>query len=107
MEKTSLGLDENIEGALCYVLGWLTGIIFYIIEKDNKFVRFHAMQSILTFLPLMVLGWIFAWIPFFGWIISALIWLLMFLLWIILMLKAYQGEMFKLPVVGDIAAKNL
>ena len=107
MEKTSVGMDENIEGALCYVLGWLTGIVFYLIEKDNKFVRFHAMQSLFTFLPLMVLGLIFAWIPFFGWIISALIWLLMVILWIVLMVKAYQGERFKLPIVGDMAEKNL
>jgi len=118
MAETSLGMDENIEGALCYVLGWLTGIIFYIIEKDNKFVRFHAKQSILVFLPLHILSFIFGgglfWGSMFFWgawffivVIGWLIWLLMFLLWIILMLKAYQGEMFKLPVVGDIAAKNL
>jgi len=47
-EKTSLGLDENIEGALCYVLGWLTGIVFFVLEKDNRFVKFHAMQSIVV-----------------------------------------------------------
>ena len=111
MAKTSLGLEENIEGALCYLLGWLTGIVFYLLEKDNKFVRFHAKQSILTFLPLSVLYWIFWWIlwwiPFIGWAISLLIGLLMFILWIVLMIKAYQGEMFKLPIVGDIAEKGL
>ncbi len=115
MAKTSLGLEENIEGALCYLLGWLTGIIFYLLEKDNKFVRFHAKQSILTFFPLWILSiilggwwgllWWHAW--FFLWWISWLIWLLMFILWIILMIKAYQGEMFKLPIVGDIAEKGL
>ncbi len=107
MEKTSLGMGENVEGALCYILVWLTGIIFYLIEKDNKFVRFHAKQSIVTFLPLTVIAWIFAWIPFLGWIIGGLIWLLTFILWIVLMLKAYKGEMFKVPIVGDIAEKNL
>lgn len=102
-----MGLDENIEGALCYVLLWITGIVFYIIEKNSQFVKFHALQSILTFLPLTVLSWILAFIPIIGWIFGMLLWLLTFILWIILMLKAYQGEMFKLPVVGDIAAKNL
>jgi len=110
MEKTSLGMEENIEGALCYVLGWVTGIVFYLLEKENKFVRFHAMQSILVFLPLSVIYWIFGWmlwwIPFIGWAISILIGLLMFILWLVLMIKAYQGEMFKLPVVGDMAEKG-
>ncbi len=110
MEKTSLGMEENIEGALCYVLGWVTGIVFYLLEKENKFVRFHAMQSILTFLPLTVIYWIFGWllwwIPFIGWAISVLIGLLMFILWIVLMIKAYQGEKFKLPIVGDMAEKG-
>ncbi len=106
MEKTSLGMEENIEGALCYVLGWVTGIVFYLLEKENKFVRFHAMQSILTFLPLSVISWLFGWISFIGWVISALIWLLILILWIVLMIKAYQGEMFKLPIVGDMAEKG-
>ncbi|MCD6481911.1 MAG: DUF4870 domain-containing protein [Thermoplasmata archaeon] len=110
MEKTSLGMEENIEGALCYVLGWVTGIVFYLLEKENKFVRFHAMQSILTFLPLSVIYWLFGWMlwwmPFIGWAISVLIGVLMFILWIVLMIKAYQGEMFKLPIVGDMAEKG-
>ena len=104
--KTSMGLEENVAGALCYVLGWITGIIFYIMEKENKTVRFHAVQSIIVFLPLTIIVGIFQFIPFIGWAISGLIGLLMFILWLILMLKAYQGEKFKLPVIGDIAEKN-
>jgi len=78
------------------------------------------MQSILTFLPLMIIGYILGWIgaPSIGWGYSynpgipALIWLswviyaITFILWLILIIKAYQGEKFKLPVVGDIAEKN-
>jgi len=108
--KTSMNLEENVAGALCYVLGWITGIIFYIMEKDNKFVRFHAMQSIIVFFPLsIILGivqGILLFVPFIGWAISTLIGLFMFVLWLVLMLKAYQGEKFKLPVVGDIAEKH-
>ena len=103
MTKTSMGLEENIAGLLCYVLGWLTGIVFWVLEKENKFVRFHAMQSIATFLPLMVIVWVIGLIPFIGWAISPLIGLLALILWLILMFKAYQGEMYKLPVVGDFA----
>lgn len=101
-----MNLDENIAGALCYILGFITGIIFYLIEKENKFVRFHAMQSILVFLPVWIIVWLLGWIPGFGWIVSGLLGLLSLILWLILMIKAYQGEKFKLPIVGDIAEKN-
>jgi uncharacterized membrane protein len=126
-EKTSMNLDENLAGALCYVLAWITGIIFYFIEKENKFVKFHAMQSILTFLPLTILGSILGWIGAPKWNygggyynlgsfdpgIPALIWAswviyaITVILWLVLMIKAYQGEKFKLPIVGDIAEKQV
>ena len=106
MAKTSIGLEENIEGALCYILFFVTGIVFYVLEKDNKFVKFHAMQAILVFLPAWIVVILLGWIPFLGWIIAGLIALLTVILWLILMLKAYQGEKFKLPIVGDIAEKN-
>ena len=48
-EKTSLGIDQNLAGLLCYVVGWVTGIVFLILEGKNKFVRFHAVQSIVVF----------------------------------------------------------
>jgi len=110
MAKATFDLEENMAGALCYVLGWITGIIFYILEKENKTVRFHALQSIIVFLPLTIivgiLQGILLFIPFIGWAISGLMGLLMFILWLILMLKAYRGEKFKLPIVGDIAEKH-
>jgi uncharacterized membrane protein len=107
MVKTSMNLDENIAGALCYILGFITGIVFYLMEKENKFVRFHAMQSILVFLPVWVIVILISWIPGIGWAVSGLLGLLSLILWLILMIKAYQGEKFKLPVVGDIAEKNI
>lgn len=106
-EKTSLGMEENIEGALCYVLGFITGIIFLMLEKDNKFIRFHAMQSILVFLPLWVMAFFIGWFIWFLWMITPFIWLLSLILWLILMLKAFQGEMYKLPIIGDAAEKLL
>lgn len=112
-KKTSLGLDENVEGALCYVLGFITGIIFFIMEKDNKFVKFHAVQSIATFVPLMILGWAISSVMFIsystmwlGGMLTSLIFLVELILWLVLIMKAYQGEKFKLPIVGDIAEKQ-
>ena len=107
--KNSLGLEDNIAGLLCYLGWWVTGIIFYILEKDNKFIRFHAMQSILVFFAVFVLGVIvnfLSWIIWPLWFLSWIVWLLGVVLWLVLMLKAYQGEKFKLPIVGDIAEKN-
>jgi len=106
MAKTSTGLDENVAGLLCYVLGWVSGLVFFLIEKKNKFVRFHALQSIIVFGVLFLASFILGWIPVIGAVISWLISILALVLWIILMIKAYQGEKFKLPWAGDLAEKN-
>lgn len=106
MAKTSMNLEENVAGLLCYVLGWVTGIVFLILEKENRFVRFHAFQSLLTFLPLSVVAWIISQIPIVGWVLASLIWILVLILWLVLMFKAYQGERYKLPIVGDMAEKQ-
>ena len=68
--KTSTGMQPNVAGLLCYLVGFVTGIVFLIIEKENKFVRFHAMQSIIVFGGLFVLQIILSFIPFIGWIIG-------------------------------------
>ena len=105
--KTSTGMEQNIAGLLCYLAGWITGLIFFLIEKENKFVRFHAMQSIITFGGLTVLFMVLGFIPILGWMLIPIIALLQLVLWILLMVKAYQGERFKLPVIGDLAEKNI
>jgi uncharacterized membrane protein len=114
---SSSGIEPNLAAALSYVLSIITGIIFFVIEKENKYVRFHAMQAILfgaawivlwIVLGIVSLGLIF--VPVIGWIINAVIYLGLglggFILWLFLMYKAYQGERFKLPIIGDIAEKN-
>jgi uncharacterized membrane protein len=119
---TSTGMDEKTAALLSYLLGWVTGLVFFFIES-NKFVKFHAMQSILAFgsisAVLMVIGFIrsIMWAGFrMGGsyillsllsLVSSLLWIGMLILWVILMVKASQGETFKLPVVGDIAEKQL
>ena len=105
--KTSLGMQANMAALLSYLLGFITGIIFYIVEKENKFVRFHAMQSMITFGALFVLQIVLGFIPVIGWILMPLVSIASLILWIILMIKAYQGEKFKLPIAGDIAEKQV
>ena len=106
-EKTDMGLEPNIAGLLCYILGWVTGIIFLILEKQNEFVRFHAMQSIVVFGAITILELIFGWIPIIGWIFDWIIGVIAFILWIVLMFKAYQGQRYKLPWAGNFAEKQL
>ena len=98
------GLKKTTAGALAYVLGPITGIIFLLIEKD-PFVRFHAMQSTVVFVVLFVLQWILG-ITIILFPLSALIGLVAFVLWLILIYKAWQGEEWEVPVLGKIA-RNL
>ena len=107
---SSEGLAENVAGLLCYVLGWLTGIIFLLIDK-RPFVRFHAAQSIVVFGALTVirigLGIIMGIGGFVGFglwaLISMVLGLLGVILWILLMIKAYQHELFRVPIAAPIA----
>jgi len=105
--ESTLDLSQNIEGVLCYVFGWVTGIVFLVLEQKNQWVRFHAAQSIVVFAPLCILTAIFGWIPFVGWVVSTIIWIFGFILWLLLMYKAYQGERYKLPIAGNIAESML
>ena len=103
MAKTSTGLEENVAGLLCYVLGWVSGLVFILIEKENKFVRFHAIQSIIVFGILSLASIILSRILFLGGIIG----ILGLVLWIVLMIKAYQGEKYKVPWAGNLAEKQI
>ncbi len=105
MEKTSLGIDENIESLLCYVLGWVTGLVLFLLEKENKTVRFHAVQSMVVFGALSVLQIVLAALRLPGTLLLPVIGLIGLVLWVLLMVKAYQGGRFKLPIAGDIAEK--
>jgi len=114
VSRPTEGLTENTAGALCYALGWLTGIIFLLIDK-RPFVKFHAAQSIVVFGGLHIISiamGMFLGVSFFsgglhffgpGFLLLHLVNLVAFVLWILLMIKAYQGERFKLPAVSDLA----
>jgi len=105
--ESSTGLSANVAGLLCYVALWITGIIFIVLEKKSIFVKFHAWQSIMTFGVLTVAYLIFSRIPFIGWILSILIYILMAILWIILVIQAGTGKMWKVPLAGDWAEKQI
>jgi uncharacterized membrane protein len=110
-QPAAAGLQENVAGLLCYLLGWLTGIIFLLIDK-RPFVRFHAAQSIVVFGSLFVLRLIltFFWIGsyhygFFGihLLISFALGIVTLLAWVILMIFAYQGKRYEVPIAAGIA----
>ena len=108
MNKSVFGLNENMAAALAYLGFFITGIVILVLERENKFVRFAALQSTILFLPIFiittVLGWI-ALMPLLGWIFGLVSWVigvLAFLAWIYLMLTAYKGQPVKVPILGDI-----
>jgi uncharacterized membrane protein len=125
-QPATSGMSENVAAGLSYVLGWITGIIFFLIDS-RPYVRFHAAQSIVTFGGLHIirivlgltfgLGWAFGgWGPFgghsmghyagfgIGLMLIGLIGLVGFVLWIVCMITAFQGKRFMVPIAGDIAA---
>jgi uncharacterized membrane protein len=122
--KSSTGLDENVAALLSYIATWVSGLIFFLIEKESRFVRFHAMQAILLGASGLVLGlglyfvWVFGWLIFasisdvLGWLVGLVLGLLIFVFWIafliafvMCLIKAYQKQYFKLPVIGNFAEK--
>jgi|ERR1051326_8110862 uncharacterized membrane protein len=110
---TTVGLSENVAGMLAYIT-IIPAIIFLVLEpyNRNRFIRFHSFQCIFLFVAVIVIRiglWIFAFIPGLFWVIwpiQLVIGLGLFILWILLLLKAYQGQMWKLPVIGDLAEQQ-
>jgi uncharacterized membrane protein len=117
--ESSTGMSANVAGLLCYVAGWITGIIFVVLEKKSKFVKFHAWQSIMVFGVLTVAQIVFSGIltavgvatfshglVVFAGAIATIIWILTAVLWIVLMIQAGTGKMWKVPGAGDWAEKQ-
>jgi uncharacterized membrane protein len=102
---STLDLEPNVAGLLCYVVGWISGIIFLVLEQKNKFVRFHATQSIIVFGALNLASVILGHIPVAGWFFNVIIGVFGFILWIVLMVKAYHNQLYKVPLAGDWAEK--
>jgi uncharacterized membrane protein len=104
---TSTGLSPNTAALLCYVGIWISGIIFFVLEQKNRFVRFHAAQSIVVFGTITVAGVILGLIPVVGDAFSTIIGIIGFIIWIIMIVKASSGERYKLPWAGDVAEKMI
>jgi uncharacterized membrane protein len=111
-------LDANVAALLAYLFSWVSGLIFLVVEKESRFVRFHAMQSVLLGAAFMLflfgLSVITSMMAFVSLTLAALfgslgslIALAFFAITIVCMVKAYQGRQFRLPIIGDLAAKNV
>jgi uncharacterized membrane protein len=99
--------NENLMAAASYLLGFITGIIMLVLEKQSSFVRFHAMQSTILFGGIFVANIALGFIPVLGWLVGLVLSLVAFILWIVLMWKAFQGEKYKVPYIGELAEKQL
>ena len=101
-------MDANIAATLSYLVGFVTGVIFLLLEKENKFVRFHAMQSTILFAGIVVIDILLQLVPILGALVVIFVVIpASAILWLLLMFKAYQGEEFRLPLVGDVAAERM
>jgi uncharacterized membrane protein len=103
-ERTSMGMRAPAAGWLSYLGGWVTGLIFLLLKRENHFVRFHAMQSLIFFGAMSIVTTMFSQIPLLG-SIGAGLGFVSFICWIVLIVKAARGRYYKLPIIGDYAEK--
>jgi uncharacterized membrane protein len=114
--STTTGIEPNVAAALSYILALVTGIIFLLMEKENRYIRFHAAQSIAVSVIVIglsigvsMISGVLVFIPVLGWVAVLVLTLGLavgiFALWVVLMWKAYQGETWELPVAGGIARR--
>jgi uncharacterized membrane protein len=125
--STGTGLDPKVAAALSYI--WIVGLIFFFIEKENRFIRFHALQSVLFGIANSIIMFVLVIVAVIltfafgiggamiggaiGTIVSLLTWLIWLLFWLVALglliglifaaVKAYQGQTFKLPIIGNMA----
>lgn len=107
VSSSTAALTDNIAGMLAYVT-IIPAIVFLLLEpyNRNRFIRFHAFQCVFLCIVLVVIHVVLLAVPIIGWAISIFVNLGALVLWIVLLLKAYQGQMFKLPIIGDLAEKQ-
>ena len=103
-ERTSMGRGARTAGWLSYLGGWVTGLIFLLLKREDRFVRFHAMQSLIFFGAMSIATTVFSYIPLLGFIGEGLAFV-SFICWIVLMVAAARGRYYKLPIIGEYAEK--
>jgi len=104
--RSSTGLENRVAAMLCYALGFVTGLIFLAVEKNSRFVKFHALQSTLLFASLFIMNVVLSFIPLIGWIFNLLLVPVTLACWIACMLLALQERKFLVPVIGPIAERE-
>ena len=105
--RSSLNMNENIVALIAYLFGWVSGLIIFLLEKESRFVRFHALQSLLFFGGMSLILGVLGRIPVIGLVIAIIGAIISFGFWIIGMINAYRGELYRFPVVGDFAARQI
>jgi len=101
MSASSTGLDTKVAGVLCYALMFVSGIVFLVVEQQDREVRFHAYQSTATFLARAVLSWLGPFLPVVGGLAASLVQAAAVVPWVVLMVQTGRGERTRLPIVGD------
>ena len=105
--RSSLNISENVAALIAYLFSWLSGLIIFLLEKESRFVRFHALQSLIFFGAMSLILGILGRIPVVGWVFALVGGIATFGFWIIGMVKAYQGELYRFPIVGNFAAGQI
>ena len=96
-DSSSTGMQPTVAAGLAVLLGWIGGLVFFLIEKESKYVKFYGFQNLI-----LCLCFILAPIPFIGWLWG----LFLFVMWVMTLINAFSGKIFKVPVIGNIAAKQ-
>jgi len=110
-KKSSTGMEPKIAVLLAYLFSWLGGLIIWLIEKENKFVKWNALQALILGIIeaiIVILMIIFGWIPFIGWLFVVIGWLALVAILvavIIAIVKAFSGETFRIPGISSLTDK--
>ena len=96
-DKSSTGMEPTVAAGLAVLLGWIGGLIFFLIEKESKFVKFYAFQALI-----LGISGILCAIPIIGWLYAIFV----LVMWIMSLINAFSGKLFKIPVIGNIAVKQ-
>lgn len=96
-DKSSTGMEPTVAAGLAVLLGWIGGLIFFLIEKESKFVKFYAFQALI-----LGISGILCAIPIIGWLYAIFV----LVMWIMCLINAFSGKLFKIPVIGNIAVKQ-
>jgi len=102
-EKSTSGVPQGIAGIVCYFVPLIGGLVFLFLEKENRLIRFHAVQSVLLWIVFLIALAVLGWIPVIGWLVG----LVLLVVWLYIMYQALMEREHLLPVIGRIAKKQV